>query len=63
MGLTTAASGLQSALRVVEGGDRTTPQQALEVYRISSEAAKVRIAEWDKLKSGKLAEFDKGQGK
>ena len=63
MGLTTAASGLQSALRVVEGGDRTTPQQALEVYRISSEAAKVRVAEWDKLKSGKLAEFDKGQGK
>jgi len=63
MGLTTAASGLQSALRVVEGGDRTTPQQALEVYRISSEAAEVRIAEWDKLKSGKLAEFDNGQGK
>jgi len=50
-------------LRVVEGGDRTTPQQALEVYRISSEAAEVRIAEWDKLKSGKLAEFDNGQGK
>ncbi len=58
MGLETANSGLQSALRVVEGGDRTTPQQAIEVYRLSDEAAKTRIAEWNKLKSGQLTEFN-----
>ena len=54
-----AGSGLQSALRVVEGGDRTTPQQALEVYRLANDAAKSRIAEWKKLKSGELAEFNR----
>ena len=59
MGLTAAGTGLQSVLRVVEGGARATPQQALEVYRISSEAAKTRIAEWEKLKGGKPAELEK----
>ncbi len=57
MGLEAAAGGLQSVLRVVESGDRTTPQQALEVYRLSDDAAKSRIAEWEKLKAGSLAEF------
>jgi photosystem II stability/assembly factor-like uncharacterized protein len=59
VGLTAAGTGLQSVLKVVEGGDRAIPQQALEVYRISSEAAKARIAEWEKLKSGKLAQLNK----
>ena len=54
-----AVSGLQSALRVVEGGDRTTPQQAIEVYRLSDDAAKSRIAEWKKLKQGQLVEFNR----
>jgi hypothetical protein len=59
MGLEAATSGLQSALRVVEGGDRTTPQQALEVYKLSDEAAKNGIAAWQKLKGGELAEFNR----
>jgi hypothetical protein len=59
MGLEAATSGLQSALRVVEGGDRTTPQQALEVYKLSDEAAKNGIAAWQKLKSGELADFNR----
>ena len=54
MGLEAANSGLASALRVVEGGDRTTPSQAIELFRQSDEAAKARIAEWTKLKSGEL---------
>jgi predicted transcriptional regulator len=54
MGLQAANSGLLSALRVVEGGDRTTPSQAIEVYKQSDEAAKARIAEWAKLKSTEL---------
>jgi photosystem II stability/assembly factor-like uncharacterized protein len=59
MGLEAAVSGLQSALRVVEGGNRTTPEQAIEVYRLSDEANKRRIAEWKKLKSGEMTEFNR----
>ncbi len=59
MGLESAVGGLQSALRVVEGGDRTTPSQAIEVYRLSDDAAKSRIAEWKKLKQGQLVEFNR----
>jgi hypothetical protein len=59
MGLEAAVSGLQSALRVVEGGNRTTPEQAIEVYRLSDEASAKRVAEWKKLKGGELAEFNR----
>jgi hypothetical protein len=58
MGMEAAVNGLQSALRVVEGGNRTTPQAALEVYRLSDDATKRRIAEWTKLKDGELMEFN-----
>ena len=58
MGLEAATGGLQSVLRVVEGGDRTTPQQALEVYRLSDDSAKRQIAEWEKLKAESLEEFN-----
>jgi hypothetical protein len=54
MGLEAANSGLASALRVVEGGDRTAPSQAIELYRQSDESAKACIAEWTKLKSTEL---------
>jgi photosystem II stability/assembly factor-like uncharacterized protein len=54
MGLEAANSGLASALRVVESGNRTTPSQAIEVYQQSDEAAKARIGEWTKLKSTEL---------
>jgi hypothetical protein len=58
IGLETASGGLQSVLRVVESGDRTTPQQAIEVYDITKKAANARIDEWKALKSGALAEFN-----
>jgi hypothetical protein len=48
---------------VVEGGNRTTPEQAIEVYRLSDEAAKSRIAEWKKLKGGELVEFNRSAQK
>jgi len=63
MGLEAAVSGLQSVLRVVEVGDRTTPEQAVEVYRLSDEAAKMRIAEWKKLKTGDIEEFNRAAKK
>ncbi len=59
MGLVAASSGLQSVLRVVEGGDRTVPQQAIDVYHMSERAANGRMAEWKALKSGELAEFNR----
>lgn len=59
MGLEAATSGLQSVLRVVEGGDRTTPLQAIEVYRLSDDAAQNGIAAWKKMKTGELAEFNR----
>ena len=62
MGLEAAVNGLQSALRVVEGGDRTTPEQAIEVYRVSDEAAKSRIADWKKLKSGEYGGVQSRRG-
>ena len=58
MGLEAASSGLQSVLRVVESGDRTTPQQAIELYGVAQKAANARIGEWIALKAGGLAEFN-----
>jgi hypothetical protein len=58
-GLAAASSALASALRVVESGDRTTPSQALEVYRLADEAAKASLADWQKLQLGALAELNR----
>jgi len=58
MGLQEASSGLLAALRVVESGNRTTPQQALDVYRLSSEAARIRTDEWQAIKGGALAKLN-----
>ena len=59
LGLEAASSGLQSVLRVAESGDRTTPHQAIEVYRLTSQAADNRMAEWKNLKQGELADFNR----
>ena len=59
MGLGAASSGLQSVLRVVESGDRTPPQQAVEVYQLTDKAAATRIDEWTALKDGSLANFNR----
>jgi hypothetical protein len=59
MGLEAAKNGLQSVLKVVESGDRSVPQQAIEVYQLTDGAAKNGIAEWMRLKSGELAEFNR----
>ena len=58
MGLEAASTGLASALRVVEGGDRTTPSQAMEVYQQSDEAAKAGMVAWTKLKNTQLAQLN-----
>jgi len=58
-GLQDAFTGLASALRAVESGDREVPAQAIDVYRESSERAKVGIAAWEKFKQTKLRELNR----
>ena len=53
--LTTANSGLTSALGVVEVGERTPPAQALEVYRLAKQSAAAKEEEWARLKTHDLA--------
>ena len=57
-GLQDAYTGLASALRVVEGGDRAVPSQAIAVYKESSEQVKARIAEWARCKQTRLAQLN-----
>ena len=58
LGLEAASMGLASALRVVEGGDRTAPSQAIELYRQSAEAANAGTAAWTTLKSAQLVQLN-----
>jgi photosystem II stability/assembly factor-like uncharacterized protein len=57
-GLQDAYTGLASALRVVEGGDRAVPSQAVAVYRESSPQVKTCIAEWAGFKQTKLTQLN-----
>ncbi len=57
-GLQDAYTGLASALRVVESGDRTVPSQVIAVYQESSPPVKARIAEWTRFKQTKLAQLN-----
>jgi photosystem II stability/assembly factor-like uncharacterized protein len=56
-GLQDAYTGLASALRVVEGGDRAVPSQAVALYNESSKRVKVGIAEWTTFKQTKLSQL------
>ncbi|MGB6800809.1 MAG: hypothetical protein WBE31_00975, partial [Candidatus Sulfotelmatobacter sp.] len=53
-GLQDAFADMASALRVVEGGDRAVPSQAIAVYHESSKQVKIAIAEWSEFKTTKL---------
>ena len=57
-GLQDAYTGLASALRVVESGDRAVPSQAIAVYKESSQQVKARIAEWARFKQTRLAQLN-----
>jgi photosystem II stability/assembly factor-like uncharacterized protein len=57
-GLPDAYTGLASALRVVESGDRAVPSQAIAVYNESSKQVKARIAEWTQFKQTKLVQLN-----
>jgi photosystem II stability/assembly factor-like uncharacterized protein len=53
-GLTDANTGLTSALRVIESGDRTPPVQAIQLYKQSSAVVKTQAKNWKDLKAGAL---------
>ena len=54
-----AFANMASALRVVEGGDRTVPSQAVAVYNESEERVKAGIKEWNEFKNTKLPPLNK----
>ncbi len=57
-GLQDAYTGLASALRVVESGDRAVPAQAIAVYKESSPRVKARIAQWAQFKATRLKQLN-----
>jgi len=57
-GIEDAYKDMASALRVVEGGDRPAPAQAIAVFRESSQQIEARIGEWTKFKQTRLAEIN-----
>lgn len=62
-GLQDAYTGLASALRVVESGDRAVPSQAIAVYKESSQQASSCIAKWNQFKQSQLAQLNQQLGK
>jgi hypothetical protein len=58
-GLQDAYKDLASALRVVEGGDRIAPSQAIAVFNESSQKIKARVGEWTTFKQMKLPELNR----
>jgi photosystem II stability/assembly factor-like uncharacterized protein len=57
-GLQDAYTGVASALRAVESGDRAVPSQAIALYKESSEQVKARIGEWNSFKQAKLPQLN-----
>jgi len=57
-GLQEALKNLASVLRVVEGGDRAVPSQAIAVYKESGLQVRVRIGEWATFKQTRLPQVN-----
>jgi photosystem II stability/assembly factor-like uncharacterized protein len=53
-GLQDAFTNMAAALRVVEGGDRAVPSQAIAVYNESDLGVKAAVAEWSEFKTTRL---------
>jgi hypothetical protein len=51
-------TNLVSALRVVEGGDRSVPSQAIALYKEARQRIKGSIAEWTKFKQTTLLQLN-----
>jgi photosystem II stability/assembly factor-like uncharacterized protein len=60
VGLEQANTELTSALNVAESSDRGIPAQALEIFAEASGASAGRVKDWAGVKSGSLAEYNRG---
>jgi photosystem II stability/assembly factor-like uncharacterized protein len=58
MGLQTANAGLTAALSVVESGTRPAPTQALTAFEEADRALKLRLAEWNEIKTNRLPQLN-----
>ena len=58
MGLENTSAGLTSSLAAVESGDRAAPSQAIALYHESSQATKLRKADWDQFKTTRLPQLN-----
>jgi hypothetical protein len=58
-GLQDLYKDLASALRVVEGGDRPAPSQAIAVYNEASAQIKARAAQWNTFKQAHLPDLNR----
>ncbi|MGC2272770.1 MAG: hypothetical protein WA555_01190 [Candidatus Sulfotelmatobacter sp.] len=58
-GLQEAYSGVASALRVVEGGDRAQPSQAITLYKKSAPGVDARIAQWATFKKTRMPQLNR----
>ena len=57
-GLEVANTGLSSALRVVESGDRAIPAQAMQLYQQSRAEMKEYLQRWESLKSTEVQQLN-----
>jgi photosystem II stability/assembly factor-like uncharacterized protein len=57
-GLQDGYTGLASALRVVESGDRAVPSQAIALYKESIQPIDAGVAEWTKFKQSELPQLN-----
>jgi photosystem II stability/assembly factor-like uncharacterized protein len=55
----TAGASLTAVLEVVESGDRSPPAQAYALFEEARKALSEQAAQWNALKTGKLAELNK----
>ncbi len=58
LGIENASAGLSSSLAAVESGDRAVPSQAIVLYHESSQAMKLRKADWDRFKTTRLPQLN-----
>lgn len=58
MGLQTANAGLTSALSVIESSSRTAPSQSITVFEEADRALKLRLAEWNEIKTNRLRQLN-----
>ena len=57
-GLENVSSGLASTLAVVESSDRPVPSQAIALYQESADALKLRVGDWNHVKTNWLPQLN-----